>query len=228
MKPSVTHGIVLARVNYQEADRILTVLTNDQGKLRLMAKGVRKVKSKLAGGIELLSVSELSVIKGKGEIGTLVSSRLIKHFDTIVKDIERTMYAYEFLKVINKITEDNADPEYFQLTVDVLEALDSAADLALVKLWADARLLKETGHSPNVARDANGQKLEETASYDFDTGDMVFVKRPDGIYQAAHIKLLRLVLTQSIDKLASVQGMEPYVPACQQFAHAMRRSLLHV
>lgn len=61
----VTSGIVLNRINFGEADRILTVITPDQGKLSLIAKGVRKEKSKLAGGIELFSVSNISFIPPK-------------------------------------------------------------------------------------------------------------------------------------------------------------------
>ena len=57
MKQLVTEVIILARTDYGEADRILTVLSPEYGKLRLLAKGVRRVKSKLAGGIELFSVS---------------------------------------------------------------------------------------------------------------------------------------------------------------------------
>ena len=229
MKPILTQGIVLTRVNYQEADRILTLLTTDQGKLRVIAKGVRKIKSKLAGGVELFSESELSVIRGKGEVGTLVSSRLIKHYETIVKDIDRTMYAYEFLKVMNKITEDNAEQEYYQVTSDVLAALDNAAiQLHLVKMWADMQLLAITGHQPNTERDTSGNVLTQDASYDFDSSNLAFEKRPDGLYNAAHIKVLRLAVSQPIEKLASVGGIEPYIESCQHFAQAMRRSVLHV
>jgi DNA repair protein RecO (recombination protein O) len=49
--PKNTQGVVLTRINYAEADRILTVLTEDFGKVSLIAKGTRKEKSKLAGGI---------------------------------------------------------------------------------------------------------------------------------------------------------------------------------
>ena len=67
---------MLQRTEYGEADRILTVLTPAAGKLHLMAKGARRVRSKLAGGIELFSVSELSYAQGKGSLGALVSARL--------------------------------------------------------------------------------------------------------------------------------------------------------
>ena len=83
MKQLQTEGIVLSRTDYGEADRIINILTPEQGKIALMARGVRKPKSKLAGGIELFSISDISYIKGKGEIGTLISVRLKKHYANI-------------------------------------------------------------------------------------------------------------------------------------------------
>ena len=78
MNKVISESIVLSRINYGDNDRIVTVITRDQGKIRLIAKGSRKLKSKLAAGIELFSVSEISFIKGKGDIDTLVSSRGIE------------------------------------------------------------------------------------------------------------------------------------------------------
>lgn len=46
----VTDAIILTRTDYGEADRIITLLTPGHGKLRLIAKGVRRIRSKLAGG----------------------------------------------------------------------------------------------------------------------------------------------------------------------------------
>src|SRR4051812_43718179 len=102
MKQILTSGIVLKRTNYGEADRIITFLTPDHGKIRLIAKGVRRVKSKLAGGIELFSVSHLTYIEGKREIGTLISTRLEKHYGDIVKDIDRVQLGYELIKLLDK------------------------------------------------------------------------------------------------------------------------------
>ena len=98
MNRTITRGIVLARTNYQEADRIITFITPDQGKLRVLAKGVRKSMSKMAGGIELFSISEIGFLKGRGELCMLTSTRLEKYFDTIVQDINRTVYIYIYLK----------------------------------------------------------------------------------------------------------------------------------
>ena len=59
-----TLGYVLRRTNYGEADRILNIIT-PEGKISAIAKGVRKEKSKLAGGIEMFSRIDLNIHKAK-------------------------------------------------------------------------------------------------------------------------------------------------------------------
>jgi DNA repair protein RecO (recombination protein O) len=110
-----TQGIILTRTDFGEADRILHFLTPDRGKVSGIAKGVRKSKSKLAGGIELFSISELSFIVGKSDIYTIISARLVKHFDNIVKELDRTSTTYEAIRMLNKATEDSPEPAYFNI-----------------------------------------------------------------------------------------------------------------
>lgn len=188
----VTEGIVLSRTNFGEADRIITMLTPDQGKVRLMAKGVRKIKSKLAGGIELFSVSNISFIPGKRDISTLISSRLHKHYGQIAKDINRTMLGYELLKRIDRATEDATEPEYYDLLKTTLEALDAKVQEELLELWFDAQLLKLAGHQPNLVTDSRGQRLQLDQLYTFDFENMSFVQADQGLLTPAHIKFLRL------------------------------------
>ena len=83
-----TRAIVLRRTDYGEADRILQLLT-PLGKQSVIARGVRREKSKLAGGIELFSVSEVLIHKGKSsDLGILTGAKLVEYFDAFVKDIE--------------------------------------------------------------------------------------------------------------------------------------------
>ena len=70
-------AIVLRRTNYGEADRILQLLT-PEGRRAVMARGVRREKSKLAGGIELFAVSDIVINRGKGELGILTSARMVR------------------------------------------------------------------------------------------------------------------------------------------------------
>jgi DNA repair protein RecO (recombination protein O) len=194
MNQILTTGIVLGRTDYGEADRILTVLTPDQGKLRLMAKGVRRVKSKLAGGIELFSVSQITFIRGRGDIGTLVSTRLNEHYGNIVSHIDRVQLGYELIKLLDKATEDEPESGYFDLLVQAFEALnDSAIDTELVRTWFSAQLLRQGGLTPNLANDNQGHKLSTEQRYDFGMDEGLFVPRSDGNFGVNEIKFLRLI-----------------------------------
>ncbi len=214
MNQIITKGIVLSRTDYGEADRILTLLTPDQGKLRLMARGVRRPKSKLAGGIELFSTSDITFIRGRGEIGTLVSARLVKYYDSIVKDIGRVQLGYELIKMLNRATEDQPEADYFELLRRTFEALDDpAASRALIRVWFEARLLYLAGHSPNLHSGMDNQKLSQEGAYEFDFDAMAFRPRADGRFGAAHIKTLRLLFSHHPPRtLAQVQGLEGLLP----------------
>ena len=217
MKQQVSKAIVLARTNYGEADRIITVLTPTD-KHRLLAKGVRKVRSKLAGGVELFSVSELVFLQGRGQLQTLISSRLITHYANIVKDIDRTTFAYDVLKKVNKITEDSVDAEYFELLVETLAALDDMeVPLVYVRLWFYVRLLKLGGHAPNLKHGADGGELAESAGYVFSFEDMAFRAKQGAPFQVQHIKFLRLAFMSGSPRvLAKVQGAEPLAIPLEQ------------
>lgn len=226
MKQLVTPAIILSRTDYGEADRILTMLTPEYGKLHLLAKGVRRIKSKLAGGIELFSVSTITFIQGRTDLGTLVSTRLDKHFGHIVQDLDRTMLGYELIKQLNKITEDQAEEEYYALLQKTFEALNDAnVPLEIVTFWFQAQLLRLGGHTPNLHTDLAGDKLEADKLYDFSFDDMCFERRERGRFSAAHIKFLRLSFAETTAKLlAQVQGSDALVKALAPQVAAMTQT----
>ena len=230
MKSEQTKGIVLSRTDYGEADRIVTVITPDQGKRRLMVKGVRRMKSKMAGGIELFSVSELSYIKGKGDIDTMISARLSKYYSNIVNDIDRVQLGYELIKQLNRVTEDNPEEEYFILLESAFKALDdSAISTELIRLWFQAQLLRLAGHSPNLAMDTEGRKLAADQKYSFDFDAMAFIDHPEGSFKSDQIKTLRLLFSQHDTKaLANVVGIEKIVPSLSPLIQTMLKTHIRI
>ena len=204
MNRYITQGIVLRRTDFGEADRIVTFITPDHGKIRAIAKAVRKPKSKLAGAIELFSVSDLTIMVGKGEINTLMSGRLATHYGQIVKDSQRTDAAYEAIKSINKATEDQPEQAYFNLLNKTLESLnDSTLEPQLTALWFNMQLLKLAGHMPNLQTDASGKKLAADKKYYFELDRMCFRTSPQrpGEFGSDFIKFLRLGFSASSPKI---------------------------
>jgi len=217
MNRIVTKGIVLSRTNFGEADRILTFLTADHGKIRAIAKGVRKQKSKLAGGIEIFSISDLTFLEGRSEINTLMSSRLDKHYANIVKNLERTAAAYELIRLTNKVTEDAPEAAYFNLLNSGFIALDDdAIDLGLIQVWFAAQLLKIAGHMPNLRTDQAGKKLQTGKTYEFNFDTMGFQqsRAEHDAFNADQIKFLRLLFSDNQPKtLQKVEGINALVAA---------------
>jgi DNA repair protein RecO (recombination protein O) len=206
------------------------MLTPEYGKLRLLAKGVRKVKSKLAGGIELFSVSHITFIRGKSELGTLISTRLITHYGNIVGDITRVQLGYELIKTLNKATEDEPEAEYFHLLQQAFEALnDGSISPELIQTWFGAQLLRQAGHTPNLHTDTAGQQLAAGASYDFSFDDMAFIARQDGHFGADHIKFLRLIFSHNqphvLQKIQNVNDLvRTSMPLVQTMLHSHIRT----
>lgn len=193
MNQLVTRGIILSRTNYGEADRIIKLLTPDSGKISLLARGVRKPKSKMAGGIELFSVSSITFIRGRGELGTLVSTRLDKHYGTIVKHIDRVQLGYDLIKMLDRTTEDEPEGEYFDLLQHTFEALDDPSiDVSLLRFWFNTQLLRMAGHAPNLQTDITGANLTADKRYTFDFDNVAFAEQPGGKFRPDHIKFLRL------------------------------------
>lgn len=202
-----SNAIILKRINYGESDRIITLITPGFGKLRLMAKGVRKSTSKLAGGIELFSESNIMFIKGKGDIGTLVSTRLNYYCRHIVSNYELTQIGYEFINVINKVTEENCDESYYQLLMAAFLFLDASNDDGICTIvWFYLRLLTITGHALELDLDIDNNKLVPGNNYDFNFQIGRFHKANYG-YDSNQIKALRLLMKHNPNKLTHITGL---------------------
>lgn len=227
MNQQTGQGVVLARTDYGEADRIVTFLTPGNGKVRVVAKGVRKPKSKLAGGIELFSVSSITYIKGRRDLDTLISSRLEKHFANIVKDIERTMFGYEILKVLNKLVEDEGGEGYYDLLVESMTALDNLQwPKELAESWFYLQLMRLLGHLPEFTKDNSGVNLPQGQNFEFNFDEMVFHPKKDGHFSQNHLKLLKLLSYNSPRDLVKVQGLDEYLQQLTPLVKQMARQYL--
>jgi len=212
MKQLRTKAIVLKRIDYGEADRIMTLLTSDYGKIRVMARGARKQKSKLAGGIELFSVSDMHFIKGRGEIDTLVSTRLDVHYGAIVRDLSRTELAYTILKSVHKTVEDNAGSDYFDLVQESFVVLNNVDfPLEIAEASFTMRMIELLGHMPELRTNESGQPLDQDKLFEFDFDKISFFLQEDGRYDKNHLKVLKLLAHNPPDRLRQVQGMGRYV-----------------
>lgn len=218
MKNNKITAIVLKRVNYGEADRILQLLTQT-GKISVMAKGVRKEKSRLSGGVELFSICEVSVAEGKGDLGVLTSARLIKFFDNIIKDYDRMSFAYKAIKMISEISDASDGSECYDILAEVLAGLDAKSiDLNLIEAWFYLRFADLTGYGLNLYSDINNDKIIEAENYIYDVSEKGLMRSVNGNLNSNHIKLLRLIAAKPIRILAQIGGIQDVIKDCAYVA----------
>jgi DNA repair protein RecO (recombination protein O) len=229
MKQITTKAIILKRLNFGEADRILTILTPDHGKMSVLAKGARKSKSKLAGGLELFSISDITFIDGRSELKSLVSTRLEKHFGEIVGDMTYTMMAYDFLKMIDQATKESCDEGFFMLLQAGLESLSENPEHPDVAyIWFVDSLLKKAGVAINTETQVNGQKFDENSNYDFDYEAMGFTSNQNGKYSPKHVKFLRLLpKVSSPSHLLRISGSHAYSADVKQLLETCFKFYVH-
>lgn len=189
-----TFGYVLRRTNYGEADRILNIIT-PVGKIAAIARGVRKEKSKLAGGVEMFSLLDLNIHKGRGEFGIITGARMVKFYGEILKDLNLIEVASSFLKKINTAADSAESEEYFKILDESLEALNAGDNIKIIEAWFLLNLNKVMGEELNLYRDGNDQKLEAGVKYDWNFTENCFMKDNNGEFSENEIKALRLMTT---------------------------------
>jgi DNA repair protein RecO (recombination protein O) len=212
MRDLRTKAIVLKRTDYGEADRILQLLT-PEGKKSVMAKGVRKEKSKLAGGIELFSVSEVVIHEGKGELGILTSAKLLEHYDAFVRDIELLELGGGLMKNASRRAEQVDSPEFFNILRQSLQAAQKHAPEGsetrwkeLIRSWASMNLLHAAGEEINLKYDVSGSRLLPDSRYMWDTENVALMPHDSGRISAEHIKMMRLMASTPLEVCLKVSG----------------------
>jgi len=198
-----TRGYVLKRTNYGEADRILNIIT-PEGKIAVIAKSARKPKSKLAGGIELFTLSEYNIHLGRSELGVLTGAKMIQYHSEILKDFAKIELATIILKKINVASESSDSPEYFNITDKCLTALNTGYDTKMIEAWYSMNLAHIMGEDINLYRDTNGAALKADAKYTWDNTEKAFYPDKQGAYGANEIKMLRLIYTADLDIIKRV------------------------
>lgn len=120
-----SEGVVLKRINFGEADKIVTVYSKHYGKVTLLAKGIRKMTSRKSGSLEIFNRLVFFASKGKG-IDVVTETELLESFSSWRKDLQKIAAAYQFCEMVDKLTaEASEQEEVYELLVSYLGSLST-------------------------------------------------------------------------------------------------------
>jgi DNA repair protein RecO (recombination protein O) len=136
-------AVVLRTHKLAEADRIVVLFTKEHGKVRAVAKGVRKTKSRIGGRLEPLTHAALLVYEGRGELQTISQADAMEHFRPIRDDLQLLTRGLSLLEVVDQVThEGQADERLYQMLLGALRTLAAGPSPLLVPAF----LLKVLAH----------------------------------------------------------------------------------
>lgn len=143
-------AIVLKHADFGEADRLLTLFSREQGKLRAIAKGARKPGSRKGGHLEPFSVVRLLLGKGR-ELAVVDQAEAIATNTALTENLEALGYASYAVELLDKFTQDHDEHQaLYRLLRDTLARLSAGEELQLAVRYYEVRLLDQVGFRPEL------------------------------------------------------------------------------
>jgi DNA repair protein RecO (recombination protein O) len=177
-------AVVLRHSDYGEADRLLTLFTRQRGKMRVIAKGARKIASRKAGHIEPFTHVKLQLATGR-EMFILTQADTVDAYLPLRDDLILTSHASYVLELLDRFTyEDETEhPALFRLVTDTLARLASNADVWLVLRFYEMRLLDQLGFRPQLFECINcGREIKpEDQFFSFSAGGVICPRCGQGL-----------------------------------------------
>lgn len=188
------HGIVLRTYKLGEADRIVVFITQHHGKVRAVAKGVRKTRSKFGSRLEPMSHSALQLYEGR-ELDVVTQAESVDHFRPIREDLDRYGRAMSMLEAVDQMAlEHEGDPRHYQMLLGALRSL-AAADSPLVVGAFYWKLLAQEGFGPELGACASCGEDAELVAFDLHEGGTLCRSCRSGVPLSPDaLVLLRMVL----------------------------------
>jgi DNA repair protein RecO (recombination protein O) len=186
------HAIVLRHADWGEADRLVIVYTREQGKLRALAKGARKITSRKAGHLEPFTHVKLQLSRGR-DLFIVTQADTVDAYLSLSESLALTGNASYVVELLDRFVyeEEGANPSLFRLLADTLARLAARHDTWLAVRYYELRLLDFLGFRPQLFECANcGRAIEaEDQFFSFAAGGAICPRCGRGLPNLASISV---------------------------------------
>jgi len=204
-----TSGFVLKKNDLGEADRIFTIFTLDFGQIKVLGKAIRKLTSKLRGGIDIISLSEIEFIQGKS-YKTLTDATTLEKFKNIKNNSTNLKISYKIARVLdNLIRSEEKDEKIWDLITGTFNNLNNCSlsfvHCSLLYYYFLWNFFSVIGYKPELYRCASCQKklTEGLLYFSAEDGGIVCKKcaKDKKKINSDIVKILRIILQKDLSLL---------------------------
>jgi len=195
-------AIVLKHSDFGEADRLLTIYSREQGKLRAIAKGARKPGSRKGGHLEPFSRVRLLLGKGR-ELAVVSQAEAVETNSVLTENLEALGYASYGVELLDRFSGDHDENAgLYRLLRDTLQRLAGGEDLQLAVRYYEIRLLDLAGFRPELQKCLNCQKeiKPEDQYFSFEQGGVLCPQCGRGNREARPISLGALKVLRHLQR----------------------------
>ncbi|WNF37725.1 DNA repair protein RecO [Bacillaceae bacterium IKA-2] len=202
-------GIVIRTTDYGEADKILTLYTREMGKIGVMARGVKRPKSRLASISQLFTHGNYVFQKTTG-LGGLNQGEIIRSFRDLKSDIYLTAYGAYVIELLDKLTEQNdINPYLYELLLQTLQYIDEGLDYEILTRIFEVKMLRVAGIGINVDNCTRCEAVEGEFTFSIKEGGFLchrclHVDNRGLKINSATAKLLRLFYHFDLNRIGSI------------------------
>lgn len=154
------NGVVIRTVDYGEGNKILRLYTEEKGKLSLMARGAKKVKSRHAAVSQLFTLAQYTFFSS-GSMGTLNHGEIIRPRSLIREDLVKTAFAAYVAELVDRtVEEQEASPALFRQLNAAIDQIEEGKDPQIIAHIFEFKMLQIAGYTPIVDQCAGCGKSE--------------------------------------------------------------------
>lgn len=216
-------GVVLRTMRLGEADRIVTLVTPAHGKVRAVAKGVRKTKSRFGSRLEPISHVSLLLYEGR-ELDIVTQAETLDHFRAIREDLDRMRRAICLLEAVDQVAQERkSSPRLYQMLVGALRSL-AARDAPLLVPAFFWKLVSLEGSHPLLDQCAGCGAVDGLEAFDLGEGGVLCRSCRRGVAISPEaIALLQRILGGDLARVLE----EPSGPAAAEVETLAHRAIEH-
>jgi len=200
-------GIVVFETNYSESSKILQVLTKEHGRIGIISKGCRNIKSKLRGVSRKLVYGTFHIYYKENGLSTLIAVDVINSFSKTTMNLTTISYASYILELIDQVSRDEADERLYSLLVSALLKIEEGLDPSVITNIVELKALDYLGVKPNIdcCSICGSDKAIVTLSSDMGGYICSQCYKGEALVSDKTIKLIRMFYYVDIEKITKLE-----------------------
>lgn len=169
-----TRAVILKSKDYRDADKLITVFSEKEGKFRAIARGVKKPRSSMRASLQPFCHSHLYLNRGR-ELDLITQTRLLEFYGNIREDLTGTLQVVYLLELLDKALADRVPMMHlYRDVLDILEALEQMGYNPLFIRYAELSVLTNSGYKPVMNQCVHCHNTDNLAGvFDLPAGGVV-------------------------------------------------------